>query len=539
MKSLFFFFLFFSIAFPLDVYSGGKLSKNQSAIDINHYDIRLKVDPYRKTIGGTVFISFLLIGGADQIEIDLLKSYNVSSALINKMSLSFAQKNHKVFIENPGLELFKNHILEIKYSGKPPVAENPPWNGGFTWETSEDGHPWIGVSCQANGAYIWYPCKEHPSDKPEGVDLYITVPEPLTVAGNGLLQSVSPEGEKWSTWHWKTEYPISTYNVNFTIGYFETVELTGYILDKPLKMVYYVLPEKRSGARQLLKDAEDYLNFYARHFGQYPWMKEKFGLVHTPYWGMEHQTINAYGNDYKKTKLGYDFLMLHEMGHEWWGNYLSVADWADFWIHEGFDTYAEALFVEEKYGQEAAKNFINNRYKKNIQNKKLVVPPRNTSTQYKTDNDIYYKGAHILHTLRYLIGDEILEQSLKEFIHMPKELPHNQTSTEEFISLMLENTGENIRWFFDHYLYKSELPTLMVEEKIIKEKKFIDLWWKDDGFIMPVEISFNSYDGKRERKMKLTNSPTRIAIPKKSELKIDPNDWLLYRLQEEKKENEK
>ena len=128
-----------------------------------------------------------------------------------------------------------------------------------------------------------------------------------------------------------------------------------------------------------------------------------------------------------------------------------------------------------------------------------------------------------------------MEESLKEFIHMPKELPQNQTSTEEFISLILDNTGEDLRWFFEHYLYKNELPTLMVEEKIIKGKKFIDLWWKDDGFIMPVEISFNSFDGKRERKMELTNSPTRIAIPKKSKLKIDPNDWLLYRLHEEKK----
>ena len=524
-----------SVAFSLDVYSGGKLSKNQSAMDVTHYDLRLKVDPYKKTIGGTVYISFIHIGKAEKIEIDLLKTYHVSGASINGMNLSFTREGHKILIENPKLDMFKNHRLEIKYSGKPPVAKKPPWDGGITWEKSKDGHPWIGVSCQANGAYVWYPCKEHPSDKPDGVDLYITVPDPLTVAANGLLKSVSPEGDKWSTWHWKTEYPISTYNVNFTAGYFEIVERTGYILDKPLNMVFYVLPEKRNGAEQLLKDAEEYLNFYAGHFGQYPWMDEKFGLVHTPYWGMEHQTINAYGNNYKKTKLGYDFLMFHEMGHEWWGNYLSVADWADFWIHEGFDTYAEALFVEEKYGKEAAKNFVKNRYKKNIQNQKLVVPARNTSTEYKTDNDVYYKGAHILHTLRYLIGDEILRESLKEFIHMPKELPHNQTSTAEFISLIHENSGRNIQWFFNHYLHKSELPTLVVEKEIINNKKFIDLWWKDDGFVMPVEITFNSFDGKRERKLDLTNSPTRIAIPAKSDLKIDPNDWLLYQLREDKK----
>jgi aminopeptidase N len=299
--------------------------------------------------------------------------------------------------------------------------------------------------------------------------------------------------------------------------------------------VYYVLPEKRNGANELLNDAEEYLNFYAFNFGQYPWMKEKFGLVHTPYWGMEHQTINAYGNDYKKTKLGYDFILFHEMGHEWWGNYLSVADWADFWIHEGFDTYAEALFVEEKFGKSAAKTFVNNRYKNNIQNKQIVVPVKNTTTEYKTDNDVYYKGAHILHTLRYLVGDEVLRESLKEFIHMPKELPQNQTSTKEFISLIHENSGDNIQWFFDQYLYQIELPTLEIEEEIIKNKKFIDLWWQNDGFKMPMDISFQSFDGQRHRKLMLNNSPTRIAIPLKSDLIIDPDNWVLYNLKQKSK----
>jgi aminopeptidase N len=227
--------------------------------------------------------------------------------------------------------------------------------------------------------------------------------------------------------------------------------------------------------------------------------------------------------------------MFHEMGHEWWGNYLSVADWADFWIHEGFDTYAEALFVEEKFGKIAARTFVNNRYKKNIKNEQAVVPGRNTSTGYKTDNDIYYKGAHILHTLRYLIGNEILRESLKEYMQMPKEFPHNQTSTKEFISLIQKNSGEDIQWFFDQYLYNHILPTLMVEEEIINNKKFVEFWWKEEGFKMPIEIRFQSFDGERNRKLILNNSPNRIAIPVKSDLNIDPNNWVLYQLKKESK----
>jgi len=528
LKKLIILFCIFSNVLALDVYSGGKLSPYQAAMDVTHYDIRLKVDPHKKIIEGKVTISFILLEKTDKIEIDLLKQFHVSGVDINGTHLSHVRNKHKIFITNPGLTQFKTHQLTITYSGKPPVAKKPPWSGGFSWEKSEDGYPWIAVSCQANGAHIWYPCKEHPSDKANGADIYITVPDPLTVAANGLLKSVHPEGDKWTTWHWKTEYPISTYNINFTAGYFEAVERTGYVLNKPIQLVYYVLPEKRNGADALLKDAEEYLNFYARHFGQYPWIKEKFGLVHTPYWGMEHQTINAYGNNYKKTKLGYDFLMFHEMGHEWWGNYLSVSDWSDFWIHEGFDTYAEALFVEEKYGNEAARTFVRDRYKKNVQNKLEIVPEKNSTTGFKKDNDVYYKGAHILHTLRYLIGDDVLKESLKEFLQMPKEQPQNQTSTKEFISLINENYGQDIEWFFNQYLYQASLPTLVVEEEIIQNKKFINLYWKESGFLMPIDISFMSFDGIRHRRLELTNSPNRIAIPATSSLTIDPDGWVLF-----------
>ena len=180
----------------MEVYSGGKLSPNQAAMDVTNYDIRLKVDPYKKTIGGIVNITFVLISKTDMIEIDLLDQFNVSGTAINGMNLSFVHKGHKILIHNPDLDIFKAHILKIKYYGKPPIAKKPPWDGGFTWEKSKDGHPWIAVSCQANGAYIWYPCKEHPSDKPDGVDISITVHDPLFVASNGLLQSTYKEGDK-------------------------------------------------------------------------------------------------------------------------------------------------------------------------------------------------------------------------------------------------------------------------------------------------------------------------------------------------------
>ena len=529
MIRLLFILFIVSKLFCLDIYSGGHISKDQELIDVVFYDLNLKIDPDRKIISGYVEITFNLLGQPKNFEFDLIDSFDVLGVTINKMNLSFYQKNNKIFISNPFFDFEKPLIAIIKYSGSPPIAKKPPWDGGFSWEKSEDGRPWVAVSCQTNGAHIWYPCKEHPSDKSDyGARVSITVPNPLIVASNGLLKSKNITKDKWTTWVWETKYPIGTYNINFTAGNFKKVEKTAYVLDKPLSLVFYVLPESIAGAKSLLNEAEEYLNFYANHFGQYPWIEEKFGLVETPYWGMEHQTINAYGNKYKKTQLGYDFLLFHEMGHEWWGNYLSVQDWSDLWIHEGFDTYAEAMFVEEKYGKEALKGFIKNRYKKNIKNLNAIVPKRNSKTNNKAGNDVYYKGAHILHMLRYLIGYDVLKETLKEFLYMPKERPNNQTTTEEFIKLIYQNTGKNIDWFFNQYLYNNNLPTLIVKREVKNQKQFLELYWKEKNFCMPLEISFTSFDGERNRKLTLNNSPIKIVIPKKSKLYIDPNNWILF-----------
>ena len=520
---------FQTMLLSLDAKSGGVLSKNQQAMDVSHYDLDLNINPHSKSIQGSVLIHFQMHEITPSIEIDLLETFSVTGVTINGMSLGFSRVKNKVYIDNPGLDPFKIHELKVTYGGKPPEAKNPPWDGGFTWKRSEDGSSWVGVSCQSNGAYIWYPCKEHPSDKADSADIKITVPEPLMAVSNGLLVSKTKLDNKMIKWHWKTKYPISTYNINFTLGNFKMIEKEGVVLNERINLVYYVLPEEdEQRARDLLVNAEDYLNFYANNYGQYPWIKEKFGLVHAPYWGMEHQTINAYGNEYKKTKLGYDFILFHEMGHEWWGNYLSVSDWSDFWIHEGFDTYAEALYIEEKYGKKALRSFLKNRYKKNIRNEYPVVSQKNSTTKLLSGNDVYYKGAYVLHTLRYLIGDEVFKSSLKEFLHMPKDLPNNQTSTEEFISLIEENAGVDLKWFFSVYLYNASLPVLNVVKVLSGRKQFVDFWWENEGFKMPIEISYKSFEGRRYRKLYLTNEPYRIGISANSDLIIDPDAYILF-----------
>jgi aminopeptidase N len=509
--------------------SGGKISENQKSFDVVFYDVDIKVDPYKKIISGEVVISFILYQKVKDIELDLINEYSISSAHINGTSITFKHKKNKIFVENPDLDLFKEQFLKIKYVGKPPVSKNPPWEGGIVWDKDKNGNHWIGISCQSSGAHIWFPCKKHPSDKANnGAKIKVTIPRPLKAISNGLLKKVTKEEGYWDTWHWETNYPISSYNINFTVGDFNIIKKTGYILDEPLPMFFYTFSEIERGL-DLLERAEEYLSFYAENFGQYPWIKEKFGVVETPYWGMEHQTIIAYGNNHKKTDLGYDFLLFHEIGHEWWGNYLSVSDWSDFWIHEGINTYAEALYVEKKYDYKTANSFINKKFKSLIKNKKALIPEANEHIAFFEDNDVYYKSAYLLNSLRYLIGESVLRESLKEFLHMPKESEVNQTKTEEFISLIEENSKLELDWFFDYYFKNKNLPTLNVREKVVKEKKFIDLRWEEEGFKMPITINYISFDGLREKKVALNNTYKRIVIPKTSGLILDPNSVLLFK----------
>ena len=243
---------------------------------------------------------------------------------------------------------------------------------------------------------------------------------------------------------------------------------------------------------------------------------------------MEHQTSIAYGNDYKKTKLGYDFILLHELGHEWWGNFLSVADWSDFWIHEGICTYSEVMYVEEKFGKDVMFAFVKERLKKNISNKAPIIPPHGSTAKHESGNDVYYKAAHVLHSIRYVIGKDILWKTLKEFLKMPKELENNQTSTKEFVSLLNENSESDLGWVFEQYMKKKELPTLLIKEKKNKGKRFIDLWWKEDGFRMPVEISYMAIEGPRLKKVDLNNEPRRFVVPDSTGYVLDPNGWILF-----------
>lgn len=509
--------------------SGGHLTAGQSAYDVTFYDLNLTVDPEQKEISGFVDIRLRPLDRPYRtLELDLISRLKVERVWINLQTATFIHKNNKLFIDIPA-NLSETEILtaRVQYHGKPPIARRPPWDGGFSWKTDRLGNPWVGVSCQEQGAKIWWPCKDHPADEPDSVALHFTIPENLVCASNGILTGITPAKPGWHTYHWKTRYPINNYSVTVNIAAYTERHRT-YHGAKDMDIVFYVLPEDSAGADSLLIQAEEMLCFYAKYFGEYPFIDEKFGLAQSSYWGMEHQTINSYGNHYVNTKLGYDFLMLHEMGHEWWGNYLTADDWGDFWLHEGTDIYAEAMFIEEKYGTAEYLKFFPKSARPRILNQKPVAAPAGSNSAEGYSIDIYYKGGWVLHMLRYLFGREVLYGALYDFVQGSKTRPHNHVTTADFIALIQSRGLEKLDWFFDRYLYQKDLPELVATKTVVGDSIRLRLRWETPGFKMPLEVRSALDNQKSTTRIPIGNEPIDVYFAPAAIIEIDPDGWLLF-----------
>ena len=337
--------------------SGGKLKPEQAIMDVRHYTIALNVDFTDKSIDGYTTIDVIMAKPTHVLLFDLLDSFNIKEVLVNNKKEPFDYKSDLIRI-NLAKELPEGKAsVKVVYSGKPHVAIRPPWDDGFIWKTDSTGHPWMAITAEGTGGKLYFPCKDHPSDEPnEGVDMFITVPKDLVVAGPGLLQKVTNSGNV-ATFHWKTNYTINNYSILFNVADYAVVSRKYTTVDgHVVPLQFYVLKEHESKAAHHLDVFEKTIHEQEKYFGEYPWAKEKIAIAETPHLGMEHQTMNAYGNKFHYTKVGgedYDGLMHHEFGHEWWGNKVTARDWADYWIHEGINTFGDALYIREFEGERA------------------------------------------------------------------------------------------------------------------------------------------------------------------------------------------
>lgn len=448
--------------------SGGPLKPLQAIMDIRHYTVALDVDPEQKTIGGTTDIELVLSKNTDTLLFNLVDLYKVSKVLVNGKPENFQHTpDHLLYITGKKTFTAGRIKVSITYGGKPGVAARAPWDGGFSWAKDNNGNHWIAVTDEGEGATILFPCKDHPSDEPnEGADMLITVPKGLTAVGPGLLQKSTTKGNK-TTWHWKTKYTINNYSILFNIGKYKLVSRPFTTINgNTVPMEFYVLEYHADKAPHHLDILERSIRVQEKYFGEYPFVKERIGICETPHLGMEHQTNNAYGNNFKYTKVGgqdFDWLMHHEFGHEWWANKITNKDWAHYWIQEGICTYGDALYVREAEGEEAHLKKMK-ASTRGFQNQKPIVLGDVVTEDDAYHSDIYSKGAFFMHSLRFIMGDSIFFPTLKGFATDSRFTYDNTVTTEDVEGYFSKAAGKQLKPFFDLFLRTTQKLEIQMKQ---------------------------------------------------------------------------
>jgi aminopeptidase N len=435
---------------------GGPLKPEQANMDVRHYTIDLALDIPDKSVAGYTTIRCNLAQPASSLLFDLMDSFRVTKVTVDERAAAFTHKNHELRITAAQPWAAGAVIVRVDYSGHPMIAVRPPWDDGFTFTTDSTGHPWVAVTAEGTGGKIFFPAKDHPSDEPdEGVDLTVRVPKGLVVAGPGLLADVKTRGGQ-SAYHWKTNYPINNYSIVFNVGDYAVVTRTYTTINRnQVPMQFYVLKAHAAMAPHQLEMLERFTRIKEKYFGEYPWVKEKIGIVETPHLGMEHQTMNAYGNKFRYTQIGgqdYDWLMNHEFGHEWWGNKVTAGDWADYWIHEGIGTFGDDLYTRDMEGEDAYEKLFQ-RSMPHIRNDKPIVLGKDITEDAAYHPDIYPKGAFFMHTLRYVLGDSVFFPALLAVATDSNHTYSHPTSTAAVEQIFEHVSGKDLSPLFHLYLY--------------------------------------------------------------------------------------
>lgn len=510
--------------FSQNLRSGGVLRPEQAVVDIRHYTISLNVNPTEQTISGYTEIDLVLASDAARLLFDLTPLMTIKKAMVNGKPVKVVHEEDRVYLT--GTSPFKAGKVKVRidYGGKPGIAKNPPWVGGFQWEKDSKGNPWVAISCQMEGGKIFFPCKDHPSDEPnEGADLFITVPRGLSVAGPGLLEEVNHRKNE-STFHWKTRYTISNYCLVFNVGKYRVVSRNYTTVDgNKVPVQFYVLEENVAKADKLLDLLERSCQVLEMYFGEYPWVKEKIGIVETPHLGMEHQTMNAYGNKFRYVKVGgvdFDWLLHHEFGHEWWANKVTNRDWAHMWIQEGICTFGDALIIRELEGEDAyLRTMAGNGA--NTQNKVPVVQGDEIDSDQAYQGDIYGKGAFFMHTLRYIMGDELFFPTLKK-LATDRKFTYDQTvTTADVQELFGAAYGQSLASIFRLYLYTTDKLEVLVKQTGA-EKYSISIL--NIEMALPIDILTDA--GIK----RMTLDKKGITVTSKTPIQVDPKFYYLKKV---------
>ena len=508
-------------------YLMGFLNENRSSYRVSYYDININFDIESKSINGFVTIKAESLNDLIKLQIDLAENLNIKKISQNEAELIFSRELDAVLVEFPST-IMKGNFFEftVYYEGVPQNADNPPWAGGFTWSKDKDSRDWVAVSCEGEGARIWWPNKDHITAEGDSVRMAYTVPSDLVAVGNGNLRSVSNNGDK-STYEWFVNNPINNYNISVQIGNYVAVQDTFVKGDKTHLMNHYVLDYNKELASNYFPQSKEVLRFYEKYFGDYQWYNDGYKLIEVPYLGMEHQSAVTYGNGFSiyngvrsKSWPMYgviDPLIIHETGHEWFGNSVTAADPTHIWIHEGLQVYSEAVFFEDKFNSyEVGVHYLNS-LKNRIINR-IPIVGNEDENHWALHGDTYMKGAWVMHTLRSVINDDdIWFQILKEFM---VENSKSFADTNDFFEKVNDITGEDYWYFAEQFFYTPDQPNL---EYYQTDFKFFYRWNNvKNNFTMPMDLLVNGVEKRVFPKLDFQS----FDIKQHSQIEI--MDWKFY-----------
>mgnify|MGYP001149402463 CR=1 FL=1 len=474
----------------------GSITPERAWWDLNYYHLDISVDPETKTIKGKNTVQYTVLDSNNRLQIDLQPPLILTKAIQDGEDLLIEHDGNAHFIQLTREQTIGDvNSLEVFYEGNPREAVRAPWDGGISWKKDENEKDFIASSCQGLGASVWWPNKDHMYDEVDSMKISVNVPKHLMNISNGRLLSVEEKEDDTTTYHWFVSNPINNYGVNINIGDYVNFSEVYEGEKGDLDLDYYVLRDNLEKAKEQFKDAPKLMKAFEHWFGPYPFYEDSFKLVEVPYLGMEHQSSVTYGNQYKKGYLGrdlsgsgwglkFDYIIIHESGHEWFANNITYKDIADMWIHESFTTYSENIFVEYYYGTESGADYVIGT-RARIKNEIPIIGTYNVNAE--GSSDMYPKGANMIHTLRQLVkGDEQWRQILRG---LNKTFYHQTVTTQEIETYISNESGLDLTAFFNQYLRDIRIPTL---EYSIENNELSYRWINVvENFKMPVEIEID------------------------------------------------
>jgi aminopeptidase N len=504
----------------------GGLRFERTCFDVLHYDLNVKIIPSERAIKGYNIITFKIVENTKKIQLDLFENMQIDSIVFENKNLLYKREYNAVFIEFDNfLQINSKHNIQFYYSGKPKIAKRPPWDGGFIWKKDSNGNDLINVAVQGTGASLWFPVKDSQTDEPDyGAKIKVAVPNGLMNVSNGRFIGKNDLQNGYTQWNWEVKNPINNYNITINIG--DYVHFSENY--KGLDLDYYVLRENESKAKKQFEQVKPMLDCFQLKFGTYPFKEDGYKLIETSYLGMEHQSAVSYGNKYKNGYLGtdlsgtgvgllFDYIIIHESGHEWFGNSITSSDIADLWIHEAFTMYSESVYLECHYGYEKAQIYING-LSENIEKDKPIIGKYGVNNEGSVD--MYYKGALMLNTIRHIINDD--QKWWKIIYDFSTTYRHQIIDTPTVIEFFNTQSGMNLTPIFNQYLKYVSIPILEIK----LENNYLKYRWETDesNFEMPLYFEY------KNKKVKLEGAnnwkTSTIKIKKLNDVKLLQN--LLY-----------